>query len=140
MNIEIYENKLTVDSYIEIKKTAFKINNSKLQIEKSLKNDLYDVVAIDGNKLVGMGRIVGDGAIYWYLQDIVVIPEYQGKGIGRIIVKKLMDYIYNNSLSDTKTTIGLMAAKGKEEFYKKFGFIERPNDNQGPGMIQIISK
>ena len=125
MNIEIYENKLTVDSYIEIKKTAFKINNSKLQIEKSLKNDLYDVVAIDGNKLVGMGRIVGDGAIYWYLQDIVVIPEYQGKGIGRIIVKKLMDYIYNNSLSDTKTTIGLMAAKGKEEFYKKFGFIER---------------
>ncbi|WP_253287331.1 hypothetical protein [Clostridium bornimense] len=51
-----------------------------------------------------------------------------------------MDYIYNNSLSDTKTTIGLMAAKGKEEFYKKFGFIERPNDHQGPGMIQIISK
>ena len=42
MGIEIYENKLTVDSYIEIKKTAFKINNSKLQIEKSLKNDLYD--------------------------------------------------------------------------------------------------
>lgn len=140
MNIEIYENKLTVDSYIEIKKTAFKINNSKLQIEKSLKNDLYDVVAMDGNKLVGMGRIVGDGAIYWYLQDIVVIPEYQGKGIGRIIVERLIDYIYDNSLSDTKTTIGLMAAKGKEEFYKKFGFIERPNDNQGPEMIQIISK
>lgn len=140
MNIEIYENKLTVDSYIEIKQTAFKINNSKLQIEKSLKNDLYDVVAIDGNKLVGMGRIVGDGAIYWYLQDIVVIPEYQGKGIGRIIVKKLMDYIYNNSLSDTKTTIGLMAAKGKEGFYEKFGFVVRPNDYQGPEIIQIISK
>lgn len=140
MGVEIYENKLTVDSYIEIKESVCKINNSKLQIEKSLKNDLYDVVVIDGNKLVGMGRIVGDGAIYWYLQDIAVIPEYQGKGVGRIIVKKLMDYIYNNSLTDTKTTIGLMAAKGKEKFYEKFGFVVRPNDFQGPGMIQIISK
>jgi len=37
-----------------------------------------------------------------------------------------------------RAIIGLMAAKGKERFYKKYGFIERPNDNLGAGMIKTI--
>lgn len=36
--------------------------------------------------------------------------------------------------------VGLMSAKGKEEFYKRFGFIERPNESYGAGMIQFIKK
>ncbi|MCR5501527.1 MAG: GNAT family N-acetyltransferase [Lachnospiraceae bacterium] len=33
------------------------------------------------DEVVGMGRLVGDGVMYWYLQEIVVLPEYQGRGI-----------------------------------------------------------
>ena len=72
--------------------------------------------------MVGMGRLVGDGAMYWYLQDIIVQPEYQGQGIGRMIVNRLLEYIKENAMPGTKIEIGLTAVKGKEPFYEKFGF------------------
>lgn len=55
------------------------------QVEQALKNDLLDIVAIVNDYVVGMGRLVGDGAMYWYLQEIIVLPEYQGNGIGTSI-------------------------------------------------------
>jgi GNAT superfamily N-acetyltransferase len=69
-----------------------------------------------------MGRLVGDGAMYWYLQDIIVQPEYQGQGIGRMIVNRLLEYIKENAMPGTKIEIGLTAVKGKEPFYEIFGF------------------
>ena len=45
--------------------------------EISLQNSIYCITVKDNNQIIGMGRIVGDGAIYFYIQDIVVHPEYQ---------------------------------------------------------------
>lgn len=73
-----------------------------------------------------MGRLVGDGAMYWYLQEIIVLPEYQGKGIGKAIVNRLLDYIQNTAIRGTKISVGLTAVKGKEPFYEKFGLVEYP--------------
>lgn len=39
-----------------------------------------------------MGRLVGDGAMYWYLQEIIILPQFQRKGIGTMIVNHLVDY------------------------------------------------
>ena len=69
-----------------------------------------------------MGRLVGDGAMYWYLQEIVVLPEYQGKGIGKSIVNRLIEYIKSTAILGTIIDVGLTAVKGKEPFYEKFGF------------------
>ena len=69
-----------------------------------------------------MGRLVGDGAMYWYLQEIIVLPEYQGKGIGKSIVNRLIEHIKSEAEPGTKIEIGLTAVKGKEPFYEKFGF------------------
>jgi len=69
-----------------------------------------------------MGRLVGDGAMYWYLQEIIVAPKFQKQGIGTLIVKHLIDYAKANSLTGTFTTIGGVSAKGKEPFYEKMGF------------------
>lgn len=69
-----------------------------------------------------MGRLVGDGVMYWYLQEIIVLPEYQGKGIGKSIVNRLIEYIKNTAIPGTKIEIGLTAVKGKEPFYEKLGF------------------
>ena len=57
--------------------------------ETSIKNSIFSVTVKDSHKLIGMGRIVGDGAIYYYIQDIVVHPEYQGQGIGKKIMKEV---------------------------------------------------
>jgi ribosomal protein S18 acetylase RimI-like enzyme len=137
--VNLYDNCLTATDFILLRQSAGWGILPKLQIEQALKNGIYSVVAKHGDNVVGMGRLVGDGIMYWYIQDVIILPEYQGKNIGNRIIEKLLKYAEVNSLSQTTITIGLMSAKGKEGFYKKFDFIERPNDAFGAGMIKKIT-
>ena len=104
-------------------------------VDESLKNTLYSLCVYDDDKLIGYGRIIGDKTIFLYIQDVMVIPEYQNKHIGTGIVKNLLEQIntYKKINPDIRTYLG--ASKGKESFYKKFGFISRPNEDLGSGMI-----
>lgn len=103
--------KFDLDAYV-IGPVEWELSFLHYQVENSVK---------DG-KLIGMGRLVGDGAMYWYLQEIIVLPEYQGLGIGTMIVEHLVDYAVKNSSTGKFTTIGGVSAKGKEGFYQKLGF------------------
>ena len=124
INYELAENQLSAEDFIRLKvATGFK-NRPKEQVEKALENDLLDIVAVVNNSVVGMGRLVGDGALYWYLQEIIVLPEYQRQGIGSGIVNYLLEYIKKNTKEGTFTCVGLTAAEGKESFYERFGFIK----------------
>lgn len=104
-------------------------------IEEALKNTLYSLCVYDNDKLIGYGRIIGDKTIFLYIQDIMVIPEYQSKHIGTGIMNNLLNQInqYKKINPDIRTYLG--ASKGKESFYEKFGFISRPNEELGSGMI-----
>lgn len=104
-------------------------------IEEALKHTLYSLCVYDENKLIGYGRIIGDKTIFLYIQDIMVIPEYQGKKIGTGIMNKLIEKIneYKKVNPEIRTYLG--ATKGKESFYEKFGFISRPNEDLGAGMV-----
>ena len=139
MEVKLYGNCLTAENVIVLRKSVGWDAFSKLQIEQAIKNGIYSVAAMHNENVVGMGRLVGDGIMYWYIQDVIVLPEYQGKNIGKSIIEKLLKYVEANSLPKTTTTVGLMAAKGKEAFYKKLGFIERPNDEAGAGMVKKLT-
>ena len=104
-------------------------------VEEALKNTLYSLCVYDVDKLIGYGRIIGDKTIFLYIQDIIVIPEYQGKKIGTGIMNKLIEKInvYKKMNPEIRTYLG--ASKGKESFYEKFGFVSRPNEELGAGMI-----
>lgn len=104
-------------------------------IEEALKNTLYSLCVYDGNKLIGYGRLLGDKTIFLYIHSVMVIPEYQGKGIGRGIMTELLKQIdeYKKVNPNIRTYLG--ASKEKEGFYAKFGFISRPNEDLGAGMI-----
>ena len=104
-------------------------------VEEALKNTLYSLCVYDENKLIEYGRIIGDKTIFLYIQDIMVIPKYQGKQIGTGIMNKLLKQVdrYKKVNPNIRTYLG--ASKGKESFYEKFGFISRPNDKLGAGMI-----
>ncbi|BCB03955.1 hypothetical protein KH172YL63_20880 [Bacillus sp. KH172YL63] len=54
--------------------------------EQSLRQSLFSAIVKVDQLIIGMGRIVGDGAIYFYIQDIIVHPDFQGRGIGREIM------------------------------------------------------
>ena len=85
---------------------------------------------------IGIGRVIWDHGYVMYIADIIVIPEYQGNGLGRFIMEQVMDFIHEQLKPGYKFMVSLCSAKGKDEFYKKFGFVVRPNDDVGPGMHQ----
>ncbi|MFB9759136.1 GNAT family N-acetyltransferase [Ectobacillus funiculus] len=104
--------------------------------EISLKNSVFAVTVKDRSKVIGMGRIVGDGAIYFYIQDVVVHPDYQGMGIGKKIMNALIEYLKENA--PNKAFVGLFASEGNENFYEKYDF-----KNYSPnmtGMFTVIMK
>lgn len=85
---------------------------------------------------IGIGRVIWDQGYVMYIADIIVIPEYQGNGLGRVIMEQVMDFIHEQLKPGYRFMVSLCSAKGKEDFYKKFGFVVRPNDDVGPGMHQ----
>lgn len=116
------ENELTAKDFIRLKVATEFRDRPIEQVEKALENNLFDVIAVCNDEVIGMGRLVGDGVMYWYLQEIIVLPEFQGKGIGTRIVDRLLEYIKDNTTPGTFVSIGLTAATGKDTFYEKFGF------------------
>ncbi|MBQ4522419.1 MAG: GNAT family N-acetyltransferase [Lachnospiraceae bacterium] len=136
----IYEDKLTAQEFVDLIEAVGWGKTNLEQIEIALENTIYSVsVEIDG-KIIGMGRVIGDGARVFYIQDVVIHPDYQGIGIGTKIMEKLIAYIKKVKLYDCNIMVGLMSAKDKECFYERFGFRKRPNDYQGNGMMLNISK
>lgn len=128
-------NTLTAEELAKLRNTVGWGHTPVFQAEKALARSLYTVAAREDDNLLGGARLVGDGALIWYIQDVIVLPEYQGRGVGRGILTHVMDYIQSNSLPGTRVGIGLMAAPDKEPFYEKFGFRVRPNEHEGPGMM-----
>ena len=93
----------------------------------------------DEGRPVAVGRVIWDHGYVIYIADIIVIPEYQGQGLGRELMEHVMAFIRSELKPGYRFMVSLSAAKGKEDFYKKFGFNVRPNDDVGPGMYQWFS-
>lgn len=138
MNLEIIDNALTPEIYIDIRN---QVNFKKYEyddVEVALKNTLYSVVIYDDGKPIGIARVVGDGRIVYFIKDVVVIPEYQNRKIGAMLMNRIQQYISNTACDGAY--IGLMSTPGLADFYKKFGFMERPAADFGPGMVKFHNK
>ena len=127
MQIQLVDNVLKAEDFVRLRRETGFADIPVEHAKKALANGLINVSAYCGDKLIGMGRLVGDGTMYWYLQEIIVLPEYQKKGVGTRIVNHLINYTRENSKTCPFTTIGGVSAKGKEGFYQKLGFDVIPN-------------
>ena len=136
--VQLVEDQLDIDTYMELREAVHFRKLSRDQARRGLDNSLYTLVAYKDVKAVGMGRIVGVGAIICYVQDLIIRPEVQGEGIGGLILESLKSFVINTGFEGTTMMFDLMCAKGREPFYKKHGFIARPTDDLGPGMIQYL--
>ena len=108
---------------------------NELSIKEALDNTVYSISAYDYGKIVGFGRIIGDKAIFLYIQDVMVDPEYQGKKIGTEIMYRLLDKIEEYKKDNKGLRVYLGASLDKESFYKKFGFKTRKEAGLGEGMV-----
>ena len=96
--------------------------------KKAFENSYSVIFLFDENKLIGFGRTISDGVYQGAIYDVAVSPRYQGKKLGALIIKDLIDTLPN-------CNILLYASPGKEIFYEKLGF-----DKMKTGMASFINK
>jgi predicted N-acetyltransferase YhbS len=135
-NIQIVERAASPQEFIGLRKAVGWGCPGEEAVKNGLCGNLFSVCAEHEGRIVGHGRIIGDGAFTLYIQDIIVLPEYQRRGIGMMIMTGIMEHIKGNY--GKGTMVNLMSARGKEDFYRKFGFFVRPDDNFGSGMTQFL--
>lgn len=133
MNIEL-KHSLTVEEYNALRRSVSWKELPEEQAKRGLSNTYYLTAAVLNGETIGLARVISDGGYVAYIADVIVNQEYQGKGVGRMILNDVMDYIKNVLSRGETVMVILVAAKGKEEFYEKFGFIKRPNEQYGAGM------
>lgn len=83
--------------------------------KKAFEASHTSVFVYHADQLIGFGRAISDGAYQAAIYDCAVLPEFQGKGIGKKIMNKILSRI-------SHCNIILYAAPGKEGFYQKLGF------------------
>lgn len=103
-------------------------NFSIQDLENAIRNSWFSCSIYDSNKLIGFGRVIADGVHHALIVDIIIHPEYQGKGLGSKLLERLIRKCKDNKIRD----IQLFAAEDQFAFYEKFGFEKRPIN--APGM------
>ena len=84
------------------------------------------LAAMEKTEIVAMGRAISDGASDAYIQDVAVVPEWRGRGLGADIVRRLVSRLHRDGL----LWIGLIAERGSSAFYGRLGF--KTMDNATP--------
>lgn len=132
-------NHLTVEEYQNFRKAVeWKIFGDK-QAQEGLDHSTYIVCIRLEGKAVAMARFLWDQGYIAYIADVMVLPEFQGKGLGRMLIENILSYVNETVPKDYDLMISLLAAKGKNTFYEKFGLISRPTEEFGPGMHLYIN-
>lgn len=138
--MEFHHNILNYEDYHNLRESVAWMNFDEDQMKRGLANSLFTITVTAEGNAVGMGRLIGDGGMYYTIVDVVVRPEYQGNGIGSRIIDLLLEYVSSQTPSDGRSSIQLIAEKGKEEFYLKKGFKMIPHEFCGSGMRIVIRK
>ncbi|MCK5845698.1 MAG: GNAT family N-acetyltransferase, partial [Victivallales bacterium] len=88
-------------------------------IQKLVAGSHLFAAALDVNgRMIGMGRTISDGCSDAYIQDVVVLSEFRGRGIGGKIIRTLLTELRNRGVD----WIGLIGEPGTKLFYEKQGF------------------
>ncbi len=118
--------KVKVEDYNYLReKSKIGAKKSEKNAQKALDNSIFIVSIYHREKIIGMGRIVGDGAVSLVITDVMVDLDYQRQGVGSLIMKEIDNYL--NSNYDEDAYIILLANTPYNKFYEKFGFVEFEN-------------
>ena len=108
------------------------------QVQTALQNTLATFTCYDGDRPVGMARVIGDGGMSFYIKNFAVVPSSQGKGVGKCLLTALEQYVKECKPLEWAVSLELISSKDAVDFYERFGFEKRPCDWDGPGMFKMI--
>lgn len=120
--LTVKHNELTAEEFIELWETVWGSGPSLEQTKLAMEHTLFRVSVYDNEKVVAMARMIGDMGLNYYIKDVAVRPEYQKKGIGKLLINELLDFVKKNGVSGTDIFVELCAVPDKVPFYEKLGF------------------
>ena len=133
-----YVDDITPEEYMQLRHDVGWVEFPLEQAKACIDNAYYVLCVREGDRAIGVARLLWDGGYIAFLSDVIVDSDYQGQGIGRKLVESCIIKLKKDMKPGYKVKITLNSAKGKEAFYEKFGFKVRPNDDAGAGMDQWI--
>ena len=122
MKYIIEHNVLRAEEHIALWDSAGWGSLDRELVETSLRNSYATFSVKDGEKVIAMARLIGDGGMAFFLKDLIVSPEYQGKGIGKELIAHIEDFVRSELEEGWWSFLQLISAKGKEDFYLKCGY------------------
>ena len=114
------ESSVSIDDVLHLYQAVGWTNytNQPQMLEQALSHSLVIYLALDGDAVVGLIRLIGDGFSSVFVQDLIVLPTYQRQGIGRALVKE--------ALGDYKDAYQVQLVTDQTEknlgFYRSMGF------------------
>ena len=115
-------NELTAEEFIELWSSVWGGAPALEQTKLAMENTLFRVSIYDKDKIIAMARVIGDMGLCYYIKDVVVRPEFQGQGVGKLLINELLNFINDKGIKDTQISVELCALPDKAPFYEKFGF------------------
>lgn len=120
-----------VEEYLALRQICGLSARDKEASKMGLANSIYSVIIRNktDEKLIGMGRIIGDGGTAYQIVDIAVHPKEQGKGLAKAIMALLMKYIHDEI--NPQAYVNLIADRPADKLYEQFGFVETTPESLG---------
>lgn len=100
-------------------------------VKKAINGSMVNISIYYEDKCIGVGRIVGDHALKGMLTDIMVLPEYQNKGVGKMIVKSLINELDKKISEGEMFQLEASPTANNREFYIKCGLKYKPENQDG---------
>jgi ribosomal protein S18 acetylase RimI-like enzyme len=110
----------SVETYRHLRQAAGLSQKTLRAAELGLPNTLFCVQVLCNGESVAMGRVVGDGGTFYQVVDIAVLPEHQGRGLGKMVMREITGYI--ERAVPESGYVSLLADGLAHRLYEQFGF------------------
>ncbi|QDH74478.1 GNAT family N-acetyltransferase [Brevundimonas sp. M20] len=127
-----------VEDYLRLRTVAGMGRKSAEAAAAGLPHTLFSVVIEHQGRAVGMGRLVGDGALFLQVVDIAVEPDHQGRGLGKAIMAALMTWTERHALPGTY--VSLIADGEAKRLYARYGFTETAPKSVGMARLFPVER
>lgn len=128
-NYTVVESQIPIEIYRNLRIACGLSAKTYEASQIGLKNSIHSVMIEFEGKIIGMGRIIGDGGCFCQIVDICILPEYQGRGLGKIMMKNLTDFIHEKL--PESCYVSLIADGNASFLYEKFGFKDTMPESKG---------
>ena len=130
MNFSV-KKEINASDFIMIRKDLNWNNITQDLVERAISGSMINISVYCDEKCVGVGRIVGDGALKGMLTDIMVLREYQNKGVGKLIVTSLIKELDNMVCDGDCFQLEASPTASNRDFYIKCGLKYKPENQDG---------